>query len=135
MFDFGFWELMLVGIVALLVVGPERLPRLAREIGVWVGKAKRFVNSVRSDIEREFKAEELQKILNKQQDEIQELKGMLTETQAQVKSEMEETDSLVKAIEEQLESRPSASGRNREDPEHPASTGSTEHDAKRSSGS
>lgn len=104
MFDFGFWELMLIAVVALLVVGPERLPGLARQIGVWVGKTRRFINSVRGDIERELQAEELRNILNKQQDEIQELKGMLSETQTEVKSELEETDHLVKAIEEQLES-------------------------------
>ena len=66
MFDFGFWELFLIMVVALLVVGPERLPGLARQIGLWIGKAKRFVNSVRSDIEREIRAEELKQILNQQ---------------------------------------------------------------------
>ena len=74
MFDFGFWELFLIMVVALLVVGPERLPGLARQVGLWIGKAKRFVNSVRSDIEREIRAEELKQILNQQQSEIDELK-------------------------------------------------------------
>lgn len=103
MFDFGFWELVIVAVVALIVVGPERLPGLARQIGVWVGKTRRFVNSVRSDIEREFQAEQLKQILNKQQGEIEELKGMLSQTGADVKAEMEQTDHLVKAIEGQLE--------------------------------
>jgi sec-independent protein translocase protein TatB len=105
MFDLGFWEIVLVLVVALLVVGPERLPGLARQVGLWVGKAKRFVSSVRSDIERELEAEELKKILNKQQDQIQELKGMISETQTEVHSELTETEHLVCAIEEQLESR------------------------------
>ena len=53
MFDVGFFELMLIAVVALLVVGPERLPRLAKTAGLWVGKAKRFVSNVKTDIEQE----------------------------------------------------------------------------------
>jgi sec-independent protein translocase protein TatB len=66
MFDVGFFELLLIGIVALLVVGPERLPKLARTAGKWVGRGRRFVNSVKDDIDREIKADELREILNKQ---------------------------------------------------------------------
>ncbi len=66
MFDIGFWELSLLALVALLVVGPERLPRLARTAGMWIGKGRRLINSVRADIERELKAEELKKILEEQ---------------------------------------------------------------------
>ncbi len=103
MFDLGFWELVVVFIVALLVIGPERLPGVARKAGLWVGKAKRFVASVRSDIERELRAEELREMLNKQQSEIEQLRGMLEETQAEVREELGETDSLVQAIEEQIQ--------------------------------
>ena len=106
MFDFGFWELILVMVVALLVVGPERLPKVARQAGLWIGKARRFVNSVRSDIEREIRSEELKSMLNQQQNEIQELKGMLAKTQTEVKSELEQTDHLVKSIEDQLKTEP-----------------------------
>ena len=108
MFDFGFWELILVMVVALLVVGPERLPGVARQAGMWIGKAKRFVNSVRSDIEREIRSDELKNMLNQQQSEIQELKGMLSKTQSEVKSELEQTDHLVKSIEDQLKTEPSS---------------------------
>jgi sec-independent protein translocase protein TatB len=66
MFDIGFWELALIGIVALLVVGPERLPRMARTAGLWLGRARRFVSSVKADIDRELAAEELKKTLAKQ---------------------------------------------------------------------
>jgi len=66
MFDIGFWELSLLALVALLVVGPERLPKLARTAGLWIGKGRRLINSVRADIERELKAEELKKILDEQ---------------------------------------------------------------------
>ena len=61
MFEVGFAELFLLGVIALLVVGPDRLPGLARTVGVWVGKAQRLVGQVRADIEREVRADELRK--------------------------------------------------------------------------
>ena len=66
MFDIGFFELILIGVVALLVIGPERLPHVARTAGKWLGRARRFVGSVKADIEQEIKAEELKKILEQQ---------------------------------------------------------------------
>ena len=66
MFDIGFWELALIGLVALIVVGPERLPRLARTAGLWLGRGRRMLSSVKDEIDRELKAEELKQILNKQ---------------------------------------------------------------------
>lgn len=66
MFDVGFLELLVVGVVALLVVGPERLPKLARTAGMWLGRGRRFINSVKQDIDREIKADELREILDKQ---------------------------------------------------------------------
>lgn len=66
MFDIGALELILIGIVALLVVGPERLPKLARTAGLWVGRARRAFVSVKEEIDREIKAEELREILRKQ---------------------------------------------------------------------
>ncbi|MFQ5644565.1 MAG: Sec-independent protein translocase protein TatB [Thiogranum sp.] len=66
MFDIGFWELAIIGVVALLVIGPERLPRVARTTGLWLGRARRFVSSVKADIDREIAADELKKALAKQ---------------------------------------------------------------------
>ncbi len=66
MFDVGFWELILVGVVALIVVGPERLPELARTAGRWLGAARRMAATFKADLEREVRAEELKKILEKQ---------------------------------------------------------------------
>jgi len=65
MFDIGFWELLLIAVVALVVVGPERLPKLVRVVGLWVGKANASIQSVRSEISRELRAEELKQALNK----------------------------------------------------------------------
>ncbi|EXJ16352.1 Sec-independent protein translocase protein TatB [Imhoffiella purpurea] len=66
MFDVGFTELLLIGVVALVVLGPERLPRVARVAGMWVGKARRTLSSVKQEIDRELKAEELNRILDRQ---------------------------------------------------------------------
>lgn len=66
MFDVGFWELVVIGIVALLVLGPERLPVVARTVGLWYGKARHFVGTVKADIDREIKAEELKRIVTEQ---------------------------------------------------------------------
>jgi sec-independent protein translocase protein TatB len=66
MFDVGFGELALIGLVLLLVVGPERLPKLARTAGLWIGRGRRMLSSVKAEIDREIKAQELQEILDKQ---------------------------------------------------------------------
>lgn len=66
MFDVGFWELVVVGVVALIVIGPERLPGVARTAGLWIGRMRRFVAGVKADIEREVKAEELKRIMEEQ---------------------------------------------------------------------
>ena len=66
MFDIGFWELAIIGVVALLVIGPDRLPAVARTTGLWISKARRIISSVKDDISREIKAEELNKIIEEQ---------------------------------------------------------------------
>jgi len=66
MFDIGFTEIILIFVVTLLVVGPERLPRIARTAGLWAGRMRGFVASVKADIDRELAAEELKKALAKQ---------------------------------------------------------------------
>ena len=67
MFDIGFWELSIIGIVALLVIGPERLPAVARTVGKYVGRANRFVANIKNDISKELKDEDLKNILADQQ--------------------------------------------------------------------
>ncbi|VAX08918.1 Twin-arginine translocation protein TatB [hydrothermal vent metagenome] len=61
MFDVGFWELGLIALVALLVVGPERLPGLARTLGLWLGKGRRTINNIKEEIDREIKIDEIKK--------------------------------------------------------------------------
>lgn len=63
MFDIGFWELTMIAVIALLVIGPDKLPDVARTAGKWVGRARRFVGDVKTDIDRELKQEELKKAI------------------------------------------------------------------------
>ena len=62
MFDFAFSELVLIGVVALVVIGPERLPKVARTMGLLFGRAQRYVSEVKADINNQLKLEELRKI-------------------------------------------------------------------------
>lgn len=80
MFDIGFWELMLIGLVALVVVGPERLPKLAFTAGKWLGKGRSMLNAVKSEIDKEIKAEELKQILEKQKKQLNPLEEVIEET-------------------------------------------------------
>ncbi|MDD5034324.1 MAG: Sec-independent protein translocase protein TatB [Methylococcaceae bacterium] len=70
MFDVGFTELLLVGLVALLVFGPERLPRVAREAALWIRKARSAVSSVKEEIDRELQLQEMRESLEKQKREM-----------------------------------------------------------------
>ena len=64
MFDFGFWEIAIIGVITLIVVGPERLPALARKAGVIMGKLNKFLNKVKVDINEELKTEEIKEQLS-----------------------------------------------------------------------
>jgi sec-independent protein translocase protein TatB len=87
MFDVGFWEIALILLVALVVVGPERLPGLVRSVGYWIGRARRFVATVKADIDRELNTEELRSLLDKQAREVAQLREMLHETKAAVSAD------------------------------------------------
>ncbi len=80
MFDVGFWELGLIALVALIVIGPERLPKVARTAGLWLGRGRRFIASVKADIDKEIKAEELKEILEKQARQANPVHEILEET-------------------------------------------------------
>lgn len=78
MFEIGFWEIVLVGVVALIVVGPERLPGLARTAGLWVGKARSMVAQVKAEVDRELQLQELKQSLQNTSD-LSELKAIKEE--------------------------------------------------------
>ena len=80
MFDVGFQELTLIGVIALIVVGPERLPKMARTLGLWMGKIRYYVRQVKDDIDREVRAQELKEMLDKPAREFDDLHKVAEET-------------------------------------------------------
>ena len=107
MFDIGFAEMLIIGIVALLVIGPERLPGVARKAGSYFARLRRFVSNVRADVEREFRTDELQRMLQQQQDELQSLKDAVNETRKE--ADLESIEASVKEAVEQANADDSGS--------------------------
>ncbi|MDX1368599.1 Sec-independent protein translocase protein TatB [Pseudomonas sp.] len=67
MFDIGFTELLLIGVVALVVLGPERLPGAVRTAGLWIGRIKRSFSAIKAEVEREIGADEIRRQLHNEQ--------------------------------------------------------------------
>ena len=86
MFDIAFTELMIIGVVALIVIGPEKLPRVARTLGHLAGRLQRYVSDVKSDINREIELDELRKM----RDSFQQT---ATSFESSVKSKLSKTES------------------------------------------
>lgn len=89
MFDLGFSELLLVAVVALIVLGPERLPRAARFAGLWLRRARAQWYSVKSELERELASEELRRSLQASRETMQELGADLRATGDDARREFE----------------------------------------------
>jgi sec-independent protein translocase protein TatB len=93
MFDIGFSELLVIGVVALIVIGPEKLPRMARTVGVLAGRLQRYVSDVKADINREIELEELRKMRDSMQQAA-------TDFQSSVQTEINQTETeLNKSVE------------------------------------
>ncbi len=93
MFDIGFLEILLIGVVALLVVGPERLPRLARTLGLWLGRARRYASSVKDDVQRELREHEIQQAMGGKP-EMKDIYEIVEDTQEAVRDVAEDVDAL-----------------------------------------
>ncbi len=91
MFDVGFSELLVIGVVALIVIGPERLPKVARTAGHLFGRLQRYVNDVKADISREMEIEELRK-----------LRAEFEQTARSVEQSVSEVDQQVRAVGDDL---------------------------------
>jgi sec-independent protein translocase protein TatB len=84
MFDLSFWEIMVIGIVAVIVVGPERLPGLAYKAGQWMTKVRRFIAKAKAEVDTEFNTAELRKLMSMQEEEMQKLRRLVEDTRHDV---------------------------------------------------
>lgn len=98
MFDIGFWELGIIALVALLVVGPERLPKLAYTAGKWMKKGRNMLSQVKAEIDKEVKAEELREILDKQKKQLNPLEEVVEETSDTLREFSNETRKTAQEI-------------------------------------
>lgn len=98
MLEVGSWELLVILVVALLVIGPDKLPGLVRTLGRWVGKARAYVNTVKSDIDREMRLQELQELMNQNErnnslhEVVEETKSVVNEVQQTLNGPVEAAD-------------------------------------------
>ncbi len=99
MFDMSFLELLVVGVIALIVLGPERLPKAARTVGLWVGKAKQGFESIKSEIDRELKVKELQEQIAQQKANLEQSSGL-----NELKDEVDQVKNTIHAQASALES-------------------------------
>jgi sec-independent protein translocase protein TatB len=80
MFDIGFSEIVVIAVVALVVIGPEKLPKVARTLGHMFGRLQRYVNEVKADISREMELDELRKLQSQVQSAARDLEQSVTNT-------------------------------------------------------
>ncbi len=101
MFDVSLSELMVIGVVALVVIGPERLPKVARTAGLLLGRLQRYVSDVKADINREIQLDELKKLQQQVTEQVNSLEASVTH-------EMREVETSVNAAIEPLAVDPNA---------------------------
>lgn len=92
MFDIAFSELIVIGIVALIVIGPDKLPKIARTAGHLFGRAQRYVNDVKSDIHRELQLEEMRKLEDEIRQNTQHEGAALYKAGQVIRHDMPQTD-------------------------------------------
>jgi sec-independent protein translocase protein TatB len=104
MFDISFSELMIIGVVALLVIGPERLPKVARTLGLLLGRAQRYVNDVKTDIKREMDAGEFNNLKNQFDEAAGSVKASLENASNTLRNPLEEAQQALRDTGQSLES-------------------------------
>ena len=97
MFDIGFTEIVVIAVVALIVIGPERLPKTARTLGHLFGRLQRYVNDVKSDISREMELEELRKLQQEMKSAASDLESSMTAAATEVRSGVREVEAQLNA--------------------------------------
>lgn len=105
MFDIGFSEIALIAVVALVVIGPERLPRVARVAGRMLGQLQRYVHSVKSEIDREIQLEELKKLQGELNSAAQGLESSLREGMKSVEDQAREMEGTFTMTDAELNAR------------------------------
>lgn len=98
MFDFSFPELIVIGVVALVVVGPERLPKVARVAGRWLGRSQRFMNKLAEDINREVEVDSIRQLHETAQAELIKIDQAVKEEEAKANTAMLEASQSVNSI-------------------------------------
>lgn len=96
MFDIGFSEIFIIAVVALIVIGPERLPRVARTLGHLFGRLQRYVAEVKADINREMELDELRKLQSTMQDAAREIEQGVSSQVQYVESEVKQAEDQAK---------------------------------------
>jgi sec-independent protein translocase protein TatB len=118
MFDIGFSELLVIGVVALIVVGPERLPRVARTLGHLAGRLQRYVSDVKADINREIELDELRKMGDEVQKAATNIEASVTAEVSKTQAELDKTaDELNKSVQAGIEAQPPEAVVNAKPPE------------------
>jgi len=95
MFDVGFSELIVIAVVALVVIGPERLPSVARTVGAMLGRAQRYFNSVKAEVNRELQLDELKRIQQETYDRVMAMEAEVHNGLAQIENTVHETAATV----------------------------------------
>lgn len=108
MFDIGFSELILIAIVTLLVVGPERMPKVARTAGHLFGRLQRYVSEVKADINRELKLEELRKLEADMREKARDMEHSMTDEINRASQELKQTADVVQSLPEAAQHAPEA---------------------------
>lgn len=103
MFDIGFGQLVFIGIVALLVIGPERLPRVARTVGHLFGRAQRYMHDVKSDIQREMDLDEISSIKKQMEEASSSIKDSVNQFGNQIKDPLAEARDAVNNLGKETE--------------------------------
>jgi len=122
MFDIGFSELLVIGVVALVVIGPEKLPRLARTLGHLAGKLQRYVSDVKADINREIELEDLKKMRDSMQQAASDFQGSVTSEVSKTEAELNQTAA---DLNQALEGKPAAEAKPAEAKPEEAKPGET----------
>lgn len=102
MFDFGFSELVVIAIVALVVLGPERLPKAARFAGLWVRRARNQWDSVKQELERELQAEEIKKQMQEVRQSMQDTGNELRASGEAARRQMQDLDAQARTLADEV---------------------------------